>query len=185
MLWLNRFLFMAKTKEQKKKIITGLNEAFAEQKALVLLDFGGVDSKTLFKLRDELKAQNCQLKVVKKTLLRKALEKTEEKDLLAKLDELQGQLALAFGFSDEVAPAKICYKYTKENEQLKIIGGILNQHFNNKTQIIALAQLPSKKELLAQIIGVLQAPVSGFAHALKGNLSNLVYALNEIQKVKK
>lgn len=176
---------MAKTKEQKKEIITDLDNYFAQQKAVVLLDFSGVDSKTLFKMRDELKAQNCQLKVVKKTLLKKVLEKTDEKDLLAKLDELQGQLALAFGFGDEVAPAKICHKYAKENEKLQIIGGILAKHFNDQTQIIALAKLPSKKELLAQIVGAIQSPISGLTYVLKGNLNNLVYALNEIQKVKK
>ncbi len=175
---------MPKTKEQKQEIIKDLIESLSKQKAMVLLNFGGIDSKELFALRDELKEQDCELKVVKKTLLRKALEKAEAKGLTEKLAELKGQLALIFGFGDEVAPAKICYGHAKDNENLEILGGMFENAFIEQAQVITLAQLPSKQELLGRLVGSLNSPVSRFVYALKGNLSNLVRVLDEIQKVK-
>jgi len=172
---------MPKTKEQKNDIIKELETDLKKQIVVLLFDFKGVDSKTLFKMRDELKANDAKLSVVKKTLLQKA---SKNEELKQKLGEIKGQLALVFGFKDEAMTAKTCYKYTKENEKLKIIGGILENEFNIPSRIIELAQLPTKQELLGQVIGCLNGPVAGFARGLQGVLGNVVSVFNEIQKVK-
>lgn len=178
------FKFMAKTKTQKQKTIKDLKEKIAAQKASVFIDFSGVDSKTLFKLRGALKKEEGCLMVVKKTLLRKVLDALGEEELTKKVDEVEGQLAVAFGFSDEIAPSRICYNAQKENENIKILGGILGKEYQSGDRVLALAQLPSKQELLARLVGSLASPVSRVVYVLKGNLSNLVCALSEIQKVK-
>ena len=172
---------MPKSKEQKNDIIKELEEDLKKQIVVLLFDFKGVDSKTLFKMRDELKANDAKLTVVKKTLLQKALKNQEFK---SKVEEIKGQLALVFGFKDEAQTAKTCYKYTKENEKLKIIGGVLENEFNISSRIIELAQLPTRQELLSQVVGCLNTPVAGFARSLQGVLSNVVLVFNEIQKVK-
>ena len=122
--------------------------------------------------------------VTKKSLLKKVLNSMGKKEIAEKIDEIKGQLALVFGFEDEIAPSRICYEAGKENENIKILGGVLDDEYQEKEQIMVLAQLPSKQVLLGRLVGSLAAPVSGFVHALKGNLNNLVYVLSEIQKVK-
>lgn len=175
---------MAKTKEQKKSILNELKDRIAAQKAIVFIDFSNVESKALFKLRDELKAKGGTLEVVKKTLLKKVLQGLKEKDLAKKIDEVKGQLALAFGFEDEVSPAKVCYGIQKENENLKILGGVLGSEYQTKERVMELAQLPSRQDLLARLLGSLSSPVSRFVYVLRANLNNLVSVLSEIQKVK-
>lgn len=175
---------MAKTKEQKQDTIKNLKENLEKQKATVFVDFSDVDSKTLFKLRHDLKEEDCNITVTKKTILKKALKSLGKKELAKHIDEIKGQLALVYGFVDEVAPSRICFTAAKENENVKILGGILQNEYQTQDKVLMLAQLPSKQQLLGQLVGSLKSPVSGFVHSLKGNLNNLVYALSEINRVK-
>ncbi|MCX6791301.1 MAG: 50S ribosomal protein L10 [Candidatus Gribaldobacteria bacterium] len=173
---------MAKTKEQKKIIITDLGQQMKEQKSVVMVDFSGVDSKSFFKLRDDLKDQGCSLRVVKKTLVTKMLESTKQPALAQKIEEFKGQMALAFGIADEVAPAKLCWNFGKTNKKFKILGAMLGNDFYSNTQVTALAQLPSKQQLLGQLVGTLQAPISGLVNVLQGNLRGLVNVVDAISK---
>jgi len=193
--------FMPKTKEQKQEIIKDLKEKITKQKAVVLVDFGGSNAKKIFQLRDELKKEDCLLQVVKKTLLKKALqqghsaelsrslqdkflEKAKETDLLEKIKNIKGQMALAFGFADELMPAKITFEASQKNDNLKILAGILGKEFLDKERILELAKLPAKPELLARLLGSIQAPVSNFVYVLNGNIKGLVCALDAIAKNK-
>lgn len=176
---------MPKTLQQKQEIIKDLAKKMADQKSAVLIDFKGIDSVKFFELRDKLKQEECQLQVVKKTLLTKVLERAGQETIAQKINEIKGQIAIAFGFKDEVAPAKICYDFGKEHEEIKILGGIFNQNFTDSASVIVLAQLPSRQELLGRLVGSLQSPISGLVYVMKGNLNNLVRVLNEIKKVKK
>ncbi len=172
---------MAKTKEQKEKIIKDLAEKIGKQKSIVFIDFSGLDSSILFQLRNELKQLDGRLQIVKKTLLKKALEGLKDRPFIEKIEEIEGQLGLAFGFSDEIAAAKTCYKVSQENEDLKILGGILGKDILTKEKIIELAQIPSQPELLGRLVGTLTAPISGFMNTLRGNIKNLIYVLNAIK----
>lgn len=175
---------MPKSKSQKKEIIEDLTENLQKQKSTVLVDFSGCDSKFLFKLREELEKSNCLLKVVKKALLKKTLESLTMKDISEKIGEIKLQLALIFGFGDEIVPAKICYQFSKENENLIILGGILGKEFLAKEKIMKLAQLPSREELWARFMRSLASPISGFINTLKYNLKGLIYTLSAIKETK-
>lgn len=171
---------MPKTREQKNVIVEKLQDKLNRQKANVFLDFGQVDSKTLFKLRDQLKATQCGLEVVKKTLLKKALaflNQSGRTDVYQAVDGVDGQLALAFGFNDEVTPAKICRGLQKENENLKILGGVFSGQFWGKEKMLELAELPSRHELLGRLVGSLQAPSSNFVYTLNANIKGLLTVL--------
>jgi len=168
---------MPKSKTEKRKIIEELKEKFQKQKSTVFVDFSGCDSKFLFKLRDELEKSKCLLKIVKKTLLKKTLENLKMKNISEKIGEKKLQLALIFGFGDEIIPAKICYQFSKENENLRILGGIFGNEFVDKEKVIELAQLPSREELLARLVGILQNPIFGFVNTLKNNIKGLLYVL--------
>jgi len=172
---------MPKTREQKQNIVSQLKEKISRQKASVFLDFNGVDSKTFFKLRGELKAGQCGLQVVKKTLLKKALAFLNKNDLAKRVNDVNGQLALAFGFEDEVAPARICRVIQKENENLKILGGFFSGRAWGKEKMLELAELPSRNELLGRLVGSLQSPIQNFVYVLNGNIKGLLTILSKIK----
>jgi len=176
---------MAKTKLQKKQIIEDLKQNLINQKAVVFVDFQGLDAKTLSELRNKLKEADCLLKVAKKTLVGLVFESLKEPSLKKEVRNMQGELALVFGFKDEIMPAKIIYQFSQENENLKILGGIIkNQEYKFLTvqEVVDLALLPSREEIFARLIGILDAPITNFVNVLKGNLRNFIFILS--QKVK-
>jgi large subunit ribosomal protein L10 len=169
---------MALTKEQKKNIVKELNENIANQKAMVFVSVKGLKASELFDLRNQLKESDCLISVIKKTLLSIAFKENK-----IEIDEesLAGQVALVFGFKDEITPAKISYQFSLKNENLEILGGFIENEFKTVEEIITLAKTPSKEELLARIIGSIKAPISGFANVLQGNIKGLVYVLTQIK----
>ena len=195
---------MAKTKLQKKQIIEDLKQNLINQKAVVFVDFQGLDAKTLSELRNKLKEADCLLKVTKKTLVGLVFESLKEPSLKKEVRNMQGELALVFGFKDEIMPAKIIYQFSQENENLKILGGIIKNRasfsesegeeengvffahkeykFLTVQEVIDLALLPSREEIFARLISILNAPITNFVNVLKGNLRNFVFILS--QKVK-
>ncbi len=170
---------MAIKKEKKKEIIKDIKKKFEKQKTTVFVNFKGIKAKDLFTLRETLKKDKCQLRVVKKTLLDIVLKEKKINEIKKKF---AGEVALIFGFEDEVAPARIVHQFSKKNESIKILGGIFENKFVEKDQILALAQLPSKAELYAKVVGAINAPVSGFVNVLGGNIRGLVYVLSQIKK---
>ena len=169
---------MPLTKEQKKNIIKELKDNIAKQKAVVFVSVKGLKASELFDLRKQLKESNCLLLVAKKTLLKIAFK---ENKIELNEKELEGQIALIFGFEDEIAPAKTAYNFSLKNENLKILGGFLENQLRNMEEIIILAKIPSKQELLAKFIGSIKAPMSGFVNVLQGNIKGLVYVLSQIK----
>ena len=73
------------------------------------------------------------------------------------------------------------YNFSLKNENLKILGGFLENQLRNMEEIIILAKIPSKQELLAKFIGSIKAPMSGFVNVLQGNIKGLVYVLSQIK----
>lgn len=175
---------MPQTKEQKKKVIEDLKDKVARQKAIVFVDFTGVKVKDLSGLRRKLKAEENELRVAKKTLISLAL-KDYNAEIGPKLKEMPREIALVFGYKDEISPAKMVWKFSKENQNLKILGGIIRDQKEvllGDVATMELAQLPGREELLGKILGSLQAPVSNFVYALNYNIKGLVYLLSAIKK---
>lgn len=175
---------MPQTREQKKKILESLKDKVARQKAMVFVDFTGLKVKNLSSLRKKLKAEDNEFKVAKKTLMSLAL-KDYNSEIGLKLKEMPKEVALVFGYQDEISPAKMLWQFSQENQNLKIIGSILGSQktaFLGEIQTIELAKLPSKKELLAKLLGSINAPASNLVYALKYNLKGLVYLLANIKK---
>jgi len=175
---------MPKTKQQKQEIIKDLQDKVAKQKASVFIDMGSTNAQKVFKFRDELKEAGCLLQVVKRTLLEKVLEQAKETEVLENLKNIKGQMAVVFGFTDEVSSAKISYETGKKNDQIKILAGVLGKEFLAQDRVMELAKLPSKPELLGKLLGTMQAPVSNFVYVLNGNIKGLVCALDAIAKKK-
>ncbi|MEA3453188.1 MAG: 50S ribosomal protein L10 [Patescibacteria group bacterium] len=172
---------MALSKEQKTKIIEKLRESIAKQKAMVFVNFAGLKAKDVESLRDNLRKIGAKFVVAKKTLAKLAF--SEEKiDFPEK--NINNELAIVFGFEDEIAPAKAIYDFSKNEDSLQIIGGYMDSDFLAGEEMITLAQLPSRKELFANLVGTLSAPVSNFVYVQKANIKGLICALEAIKNNK-
>ena len=169
------------TKSQKREIIEKLAEDIKNSKSVVFVDFKGLKVNDTRALKKDLRNSGASLKVAKKTLINLALEKAGVK-IDARL--MEGQIALAVSEADEVSPAKIIDGFSKKNKNIKILAGLLGSKIMKLEEIEALAKLPSKEELLAKLVGTLNAPISGFVNVLAGNLRGLVQALNAMAEKK-
>lgn len=173
---------MPKTKQQKEAEVKKLKDSLKEAKTVVFVSYDGLKVKESQKLRGNFKKEGVVYFALKKSLLNKALEGSK---LPIKMDELSGSLAAAFGYADEVAPAKILTSFMKDKESLKIRGGLLENKYLSAPEILALGQLPSKLELLAKTLATMKAPISGLVNVLIGNLRGLVNVLKAVKEAKK
>ena len=165
---------MALTKAQKQKALEDLEDKIARQKAMILVGISGVKVKDLTILRKELKANQGELKVAKKNLVDIALK---EKKMDFDKDKFKMEMGLAFGFEDEIMPARLVYQLSRNVEGLKILGGFIENEFKDAEEIIKLAQLPSRIELLAKLAGSVASPISGLVNVLQGNIKGLITVL--------
>lgn len=166
------------TKPQKTKIVEELADKLKRQKIAIFSDFTGVSVSKFQILRRLLKKDGAEYKVTKKTLFDRALQ---EAGVNLKTKELQGEIGATFGYGDEVAPAKILLKFSKQNETFKILGGILGNRVLNAKEVITLAKLPSREILIGQLLNVMQSPIRGLATVLGDNIRNLVVILNKVK----
>jgi large subunit ribosomal protein L10 len=174
---------MAITKEKKKKILQELKEKIGKQKIIVFVDFTGLKVRDFSELRRRIKSAGDEIKVVKKTLASLAFK---EKKFNVDVKKLKGEIALVFGFKDEILPAKTVFEFSKENPNLKILGGIFEKKFLEADKIIELAKLPSREELLANLVSSISAPISNLVNIFRAIPQNFVFVLNQIQlKVQK
>jgi len=163
------------TKEKKKEIIKELVDKFSHQKSVVFFDYTGLKVSQSQELRGKLREEGIDCQITKKTLIDLALEKAGLKNI--KVKEMAGQIGLVFGYKDEILPAKILYDFSKENESLKILSGLIKGEYLENEAILELARLPSKQELLAKLVGSISSPMFGLHNALQSNLQKLIYIL--------
>lgn len=168
-------------KSQKGKIVEGIAEKFRKQKIAIFTDFQGVSVTKSSALRRLLRKEDAEFKVARKTLFDRALAEGNT-GLVTK--KMKGEIGVAFGYGDQVAPAKILVKFSKEAETFKILGALLDGRVLSDKEVIALARLPGRDVLLAQVVGAMSAPIRGLAVALQGNIRNLAYALVQVRDKK-
>lgn len=165
-------------KAQKQKIVEDLVDKFKRAKIAVFSDFHGVSVSKAQQLRRLLKKERAEYRVAKKTLFDRALEAT---GFSLKTKEMKGEIGVAFGYGDEIAPAKTLFKFSKGNETFKILGGFLGTRTLSDKEVFILAKLPSREVLLGQLLGMLQSPLRGLVTVLQGNIRNLVVVLSKIK----
>lgn len=172
---------MALTREQKQIIINDLESKIEKQKSIVFMDFTGVKVKELAQLRETLKESGNEMKVAKKSLMEIALK---NKNIGLDSKKLDGEVAMVFGYEDEIAPSKLVYQFSKANQKAKILGGFLENKFYEMADVIRLAELPSKEQLLGMLLGTISAPATNLVGVLSGNMRKLVFALSQIKEKK-
>ncbi len=172
---------MAKTKQQKQEHLEDLTNRLGTAKAAVFANFQGLTVPETEALRKECRDNNVTVIASKKTLLRNALANAGH-DVDTKAFE--GGVAAIFGNEDEVAAAQIVANFAKDHEVVTIFGGVLEGNYIDAAKVTELSKLPSKQQLLGQLVGTLNAPISGFANVLAGNIRGLVTVLNGIKEAK-
>ncbi|HVV26054.1 MAG TPA: 50S ribosomal protein L10 [Candidatus Saccharimonadales bacterium] len=169
---------MALTKDKKQQVISEVAELLNESKLTVVAKYEGTGVKALQQLRRDARASGTRVKVVKNRLVIQALKAT---DKLADADTsaLEGMLLYAFNSEDEVAPAQNLNTFAKTNPTLEFVGAITaDGQFIPVDDVKALANLPSKEQLRAMLVGTIGAPLSGFANVLSGNVRGVMNVLN-------
>lgn len=169
---------MPKTRIQKEQELADLKE-MVSGKAVVLTEYTGLTVKDMGDLRAKLRESNSTYRVIKTSLLAKALE---EIDVKIPEEVLTIQLAIASNLSDEVEPNRAVVEFAKGNEQINIKGAIINGEYVDESKVKALASLPSREMLLAKVVGSVSAPLSGMVNVLSGNLRGLVNVLKQYQE---
>ncbi len=174
---------MPKSKQQKQEIFRDITERLNKAKSVVFTSFTGLGVKDNEAIRTALYDENSEYYATKKTLLRLAL--ADRKIEGSEGAEFEGQVAVTFGYGDEVTPAKILAKFVKSSEgKIQFLGGVLENRYLDAKAVTELATLPSKEELYAKIVGSINAPVSGFVNVLAANLRSFVRVLSAIQETK-
>ena len=165
---------MAITRDKKQSLVAELTDALKNAKMFVFAQYEGLSVAELQTLRRAAREQNVQIKVVKNRLVRVALK---ENDRLKDADTslLTGQLLYAISADDEVAPAQALAAFAKKHAALKLVGAISAEGKLLATdEVKALATLPSKNELIAQVLATLSAPLNDTIGGLSGNLHGLL-----------
>lgn len=165
---------MALSKSKKNEVVSEVAELLANSKLTVVAQYQGTTVKAIQTLRREAKQNGTKVSVVKNRLVIKALESS---DALKAVDTsaLTGQLLYAFNTEDEVAPAAALAGFAKTNPSIQFVGAITAEgKFIGADEVKALASLPSKNELIAQVVATLLSPVNDITNALSGNLHALL-----------
>jgi len=166
---------------QKKEQVKRLAKEFLESEISILVDYKGLDVLKMTDLRAQLRNEGIQMEVVKNTLLERASEGT---DAALMKDFYKGPNAIIISKDDPVAPARILSKFAKDNDKLEIKAGALSGKLLTIDEINQLAKMPSRDELLGQLVRTLNAVPTSFVTVLSGVPRAFVNVLNAVKNQK-
>lgn len=169
---------MALTKEQKREAVAAIAEDLAGVNTIYLTDYAGLSVEQANKLRSEFFKADVRFKVLKNTLLKRAMDDAEI-DYSGLYDWLGGPTAVAFT-NDPATPGKVIKKFLENNELPKLKGAYVDGAFFGPDALEQLAALKSKDELIGDILGLLMAPMTNVVGGLQAQGSNLVGAIKTI-----
>ena len=148
--------------ETKQAAVAEIVAAIANAQTMVIAEYRGISVASMTELRANARKAGVYLHVLKNTLARRAVDGTS---FAALADQMVGPLVYAVS-EDPVAAAKVLHQFSKKDEKIVLKAGSYNGELLDVAQVAELASIPSRDELLAKLLGIMQAPVSGFARAL-------------------
>ena len=166
-------------KEQKKNYITEMTASFENSEAVLVTHYQGLTVKQLDELRKQMREYGIQFKITKNKITKLALEKTKCKDLS---NLFTGPTAVALS-KDAISSAKILTKFSKENNNLKILGGIMGKDVLDIAGVAKIATLPTLEEARAKIVRILRSPAQKITSILLAPASKI--AILALEKSKK
>jgi large subunit ribosomal protein L10 len=161
--------------KRKQELVAEYVERLQRTQALLITEYRGLTVKQLEALRRELRECDSEILVAKNTLIARALT---EKGMPVPEQLLKGPTAVAFCYGELAAPAKALAKHAKDTKILTVRGGLLERTILNAGSAAALADLPGRDQLRAQVVGALQAPLSGLVNVLSGPMRGFITVLS-------
>lgn len=166
---------------EKAGKVAELKDLLTSSKGVVLVDYCGLTVAEDTGLRSKMREAGVKYMVAKNTFIRIAAQEAGIEGLDAYLEH---NTAVAFSAEDPVAPAKILNDFSKDHKALEIKAGVLDGKVIGLDEVKAVAELPSREELLAKLVGSMQAPISGLVNVLQGTIRNFVYTLEAVRQKK-
>lgn len=159
---------MSKAIELKSAVVSEIAEKLEKASSVVVIDYKGLTVEQVTDLRSQMREAGVDYKVYKNTLVRRAAAQVGG-DALANFNDelLVGTNAIAFGYEDPVAPARILKGFMDKNpNKIKLKMGVVEGEFYDEAKIISLAEIPSREVLIAKLLGSFKAPMSNFVYLL-------------------
>lgn len=169
------------TKAFKSEKIDAIKANIEKAQVAIITEYQGLSVEEITKLRREVQKAGGDYMVTKNTLAKIAVKGTSYEALTEKLT---GPIALAFGFEDPVSPAKAVSKFIKDTKKGEIIGAVLDGKLLTEAETKALANLPSKSELYAKMLGSINSPASGLVGSINAVMSQLTRAMAAVRDQK-
>jgi len=172
---------MSANQQAKQAIVAEISDRIARAQSIVLVDYKGLTVAEDTELRRKMRAAGVEYKVLKNTLVRRALNDAGITELDAVLN---GSTAFAFSYEDPVGAAKVIKEFMANNKKMSVKAGLLGDKVIDVAGVQYLADLPSKETLIAKLMGTLNAPMSNMVGVLAGPARALVCAINAIKDQK-
>ncbi len=169
------------TKAFKENKIESIKEKLSKAQVAIVTEYKGLTVEEITKLRRELQKESGDYTVTKNTLAKIAIKGTNFEVLS---DCFKGPIALAFGYEDQVAPAKVLAKFIKDTKKGEIIAAAMDGKLLSAEEAKALAKLPSKQEIYAKMLGCINSPASGIANSVNAVMAQLTRAMAAVRDQK-
>lgn len=165
----------------KQQVVSEIKDAIQNSKSVSIVEYRGLNVEQVSDLRNKYRSEGVSYKVYKNTMVNLALK---ELGYEGYEEYLKGPNGFVFSNEDMVAGPRITVDFAKENDKLVIKAGLLDGKLVDVEGVKALAKLPRREVLIAQVLGGLNAPIAGFANVLQGTIRKAVYALNAVKELK-
>ncbi len=169
-------------RSEKEQIVSEVAEIAGRSRGVFFTDFTGLTVEQATELRREFRKSGVNYRVVKNTLIRKALQGLGGYDKV--FDRLVGPTGVAFASEDPVAPAKVIRKFSEKHHKLSLKVCVLERQVYDGAKLEELAKLPTRNEIMASVLGSIQSPLTAVPGAVAAVLRDLVSVIGEIEKKK-
>lgn len=169
-------------RSEKEQVVAEVTEVAARAKGMFFTDFTGLTVEQVTELRREFRKSGVQYRVAKNTLIRKALENVTGYDKV--FSKLAGPTGVAFAFEDAVAPARIIQKFSEKHGKLGLKVCVIEREVYDGGRLSELAKLPTRKDIMAGILGSIQSSLAGVPTVVNAVMRDLVSVIDEVGKKK-
>ena len=171
---------ISQNRQKKETIVAEISDKVGKAKAMVFTNYAGLTHQQLETFKREIRKADAEFAVAKNTLLKRALGTQIE----GQEDKFQQSTGTLFMYSDVVTPLKTLAKMMKDFEKPEVKFGLLGGKVITDKEVAKLATLPSREVLIAQMLGMMNAPIQGLHRALSWNLQKFVMTLSAVAKKK-
>lgn len=169
-------------KNEKTELIAEAKELIQNASAVYLTDYSKINVEDISEIRNQFRKDGVKYRIFKNTLFKRALVESGKFEKLA--DHLEGMTGFAFASTNPVAPAKIIKKYNDTSQKFPLKACYIETQYFDGSKLKELAELPTKEEVIASILGSLNSPASGIVGSIAAVIRDLVSVVDEVSKKK-